>query len=112
MPKVTFLPDGVTVEAAAGTTLLAAAQRGGARVGSACGGNCACSTCHVYVVHGLTALSSRQDNEEDILDKAFDVRAHSRLACQARLGEGDVVCETTGESRQAWLDEHPGARAK
>ena len=112
MPKITFLPDGNTIDVPRGTTLLAAAQAAHAQVGSACGGNCACSTCHVYVKEGFASLSGAEENEEDILDKAFDVKSTSRLSCQAHVADADVVCEITRESRQAWLDEHPDERAK
>lgn len=107
MPKVTFVPEGITIEMPRGTTLLAAAQASGAPVGYACGGHGACSTCHVYVLEGLASLEPADEKEEDILDKAFDVRPHSRLACQTRMGEQDVVCEITGESRKTWHNEHP-----
>jgi 2Fe-2S ferredoxin len=122
MPKVTFLPvdgkfDGhqpepITVEAEPGTTVLQASQKAHAKVGFACGGNCACSTCHVYVKQGFDSLSDVQENEEDILDKAFDVKSMSRLSCQAKIGDEDLVCEITRESRAAWYDEHPEERAK
>ena len=110
MPKVTFLPEGIKVEAAAGTSILDAARMCDAPVGSACGGNLACSTCHVWVKKGFDSLSDMEDGEDDILDKAFDVRPTSRLGCQAKLAEADVDCEITRESRQAYLDEHPEAR--
>ena len=44
--------------------------------------------------------------------KAFDVRPTSRLGCQSKIADEDVVVEITRESRQAWLDEHPEERAK
>ena len=122
MPKVTFLPvagafDGhqpepITVEVEPGTTILQAAQKAHAKVGFACGGNCACSTCHVYVKQGYGSLSERSDDEEDILDKAFDVKPVSRLSCQSKIAGEDLVCEITRESRAAWYDEHPEERAK
>ena len=110
MPRVTFLPEGIVVEVEEGTTILQAAKRGDAQVGDACGGNCACSTCHIYVRDGLARLSEQEDPEADILDKAFAVKPSSRLGCQSRV-HGDVVVEITDESRQAWLNEHPQARA-
>jgi ferredoxin, 2Fe-2S len=77
-----------------------------------CGGVCACSTCHVYVKEGFDALSEQTEREEDILDKAFDVKASSRLGCQSKLEEERTyVVEITRESRQAFLDEHPEIRA-
>jgi 2Fe-2S ferredoxin len=116
-PEAAELPaaraaEPVEIEVAPGTTILAAAQRAGAQVGSACGGNCACSTCHVYVPEGFSSLSEQEEDEEDILDKAFDVRTTSRLSCQAKIGAHDLLCHITRESRQAYLDEHPNERAK
>jgi 2Fe-2S ferredoxin len=111
MPTLRFDPDGPSVEVPVGTSVLEAARKAGAQVGSACGGVCACSTCHVYVTEGLAALPAPSEREEDILDKAFDVRATSRLGCQARLlANGAYVVEITRESRKAFLDEHPEAR--
>jgi 2Fe-2S ferredoxin len=119
MPKITFVnpvgpkSDGpLTVEVARGTSILEAAEDHGARVGHACGGNLACSTCHVWVQQGLESLGDPEDKEYDILDKAFDVRAESRLGCQCRLLDQDVVVEITEESLRAWLDENPDVRKK
>jgi 2Fe-2S ferredoxin len=112
MPKVRFEPDGIEIEVPVGTSLLEASNKAHAQVGSACGGVCGCSTCHVYVKQGLSDLSPAQDREEDIMDKAFDVRPSSRLGCQARiLRDTTVVAEISRESRQAYLDEHPELRA-
>ena len=52
------------------------------------------------------------DREEDILDKAFDVKSNSRLGCQSKITcDTTVVIEISRESRQAFLDEHPEIRA-
>jgi ferredoxin len=111
MPRIRFEPDGDEIEVPAGTSILEAARLAGAQVGSACGGVCACSTCHVYVKEGLEALSSASEREEDIMDKAFDVKATSRLGCQSKmLQDRTYVVEITRESRQAFLDEHPELR--
>lgn len=112
MPKVRFEPDGIEVEVPVGTTFLEAARTtDAAQVGSACGGVCACSTCHVYVKEGLEQLSEASDREEDIMDKAFDVRPNSRLGCQAKLKADRIyVVEISRESRKAFLDEHPEIR--
>jgi ferredoxin, 2Fe-2S len=112
MPKIRFEPDGIEVEVPAGTSILDAARKCDAQVGSACGGVCACSTCHVYVKQGFDQLSDQSEREEDILDKAFDVQVSSRLGCQSKLEEdATYVVEITRESRQAFLDEHPEIRA-
>jgi len=101
------------VEVPAGTSLLEAATKAHFPEGSACGGVCACSTCHVYVLSGGTLLSDQEDDEADILDKAFDVRAGSRLGCQAKVErDGVVEVEITRESLQAFENEHPAERGK
>jgi ferredoxin, 2Fe-2S len=119
MPKLTFVnPHGskstgpLTVDCRRGLTILDAAEECGARVGHACGGNLACSTCHVWVHEGLDSLPEVADKENDIMDKAFDVRPESRLGCQAKLGDTDLVVEITEESLRAWLDENPEARKR
>jgi ferredoxin len=83
MPKVRFLREGLEVVVPEGTSILEAAKQCGAPQGDRCGGVCACSTCHVYVSAGFDHLSEIEDEEFDILDKAFDVRMESRLGCQA-----------------------------
>lgn len=119
MPKITFTnPHGpkstgpVTIECKKGLSILHAAEECGARVGHACGGNLACSTCHVYVEQGLDSLAEIPDKENDIMDKAFDVRPESRLACQARVADQDLVVEISEEGLRAWLDENPDERKK
>jgi len=113
MPKVRFEPDGIEIEVPVGTSILEASNKGHAQVGSACGGVCACSTCHVYVKQGVGDLSPASEREEDIMDKAFDVKPNSRLGCQSKIvRDTTVVCEISRESRQAFLDEHPEIRAK
>ncbi len=97
-----------------GTSLLQAAQSLGAPEGYACGGVCACSTCHVYVTTGGALLSEMEDEENDILDKAFDVRATSRLGCQSKVtnDDGIIEVEITRESLEAFENEHPEHRGK
>ena len=112
MPRVRFRSpfDDVTVEVPEGTSILDAAEQCGATVGHACGGVCACSTCHVWVKKGLESLSEQEDQEADRLDQAFDVRPNSRLSCQSLVGSEDVDVDITQESLQAFLDENPDLR--
>ncbi len=101
------------VEVPVGTSLLEAATKAHFPEGSACGGVCACSTCHVHVTRGANLLSAQEDEEADILDKAFDVRASSRLGCQSRiLQDGELDIEITRESIEAYENEHPDERGK
>lgn len=111
MPKVRFTLEQLEIDVPEGTTILEAARKAGAPEGDRCGGVCACSTCHVYVVRGFDDTSEIEDEEFDILDKAFDVRMTSRLGCQAKV-TGDIEVEISDESFQAYCDEHPQAAEK
>ena len=102
--KVTFLPMNVTVEVDPDDlpynddvrpgSLLDIALHAGIDLDHACGGFCACSTCHVVVVEGVEALSEAGEDEEDMLDNAAGLKPTSRLACQAvPNGTADIVCE-------------------
>jgi ferredoxin len=113
MARVRFLAHGRSheVDVPLGTTILQASKLAHAPEGDACGGVCACSTCHVYVVTGRALLSEAEEDEEDILDKAFDVRPGSRLGCQSKIArEGEIVCEITRESLDAFYNEHPNEK--
>jgi 2Fe-2S ferredoxin len=66
----------------------------------ACGGVCACSTCHLYVKKGLESCSSPTDDEQDMLDMAPDIKTNSRLACQCiPNGTEDVTIEIPNWNR-------------
>ena len=105
MPKVTFiLRDGTekTVEFEHGKlpfqehglpeSFLDLAMNLGIPLEHACGGSCACTTCHLIIRQGENNLSPMQDNEADRLDTAWDLRPSSRLGCQAVI-KGDVTAE-------------------
>jgi ferredoxin, 2Fe-2S len=79
-------------------SLLDVALNAGIVLEHVCGGNCACTTCHVIVRSGMENLSDLEDDEADRLDTAWDVTPHSRLACQA-IVKGDVECEIPAYTR-------------
>lgn len=111
MTTVRFVDQNLECEVEAGASILDAARKVGAPEGDACGGVCACSTCHVYVERGAELLTEATEQEEDILDKAFDVRLTSRLGCQARvLAPGELSVRISEESLQAYFNEHPEAK--
>jgi len=62
----------------------------GVHLEHACGGKCACTTCHVIVKDGEENLSEMEENEEDELDAAPGLTLHSRLGCQAVV-KGDLT---------------------
>ena len=84
--RVTFLPADLTVEVEDGTSILDAALNHGVELEHNCGGNCACSTCHVIVDPAwFGKLPEAVEEEEDMLDLAFGLTHTSRLGCQIRL---------------------------
>ena len=70
----------------------------GVHLEHACGGNNACTTCHVVVKQGEENLSEMQEDEMDRLDTAADLTLHSRLGCQCVV-KGDVVVEIPAWNR-------------
>ena len=91
MPRITFQPEGKSAEVPRGTSILDAAEAAGVELPSNCGGVCACTTCHVWVEEGLDSLSEIAEREDDKLQEAAGLTAHSRLGCQAKVGAADVV---------------------
>jgi len=110
MTTVRFVDQKLETSIEVGQSILEAAKKVHAPEGDACGGVCACSTCHVYVEQGSELLSPASEQEEDILDKAFDVRINSRLGCQAKAQrDGVIVVRISQESLKAYANEHPEA---
>lgn len=72
-------------------SLLALAMREGFFIDHACGGVCACSTCHIIIEQGAEHLSSSSEPEEDMLDNAPGLTLRSRLACQAEIRSDAAV---------------------
>ncbi|MDB5906376.1 MAG: Ferredoxin, 2Fe-2S type, system [Massilia sp.] len=93
MPHPEYAPDGVTVEAPPGTAICDALLDNGIEIEHACGKVGACTTCHVIVVEGYQSLNEPDENEEDMLDRAWGLQPHSRLSCQAIIDEQDLVVE-------------------
>jgi ferredoxin, 2Fe-2S len=108
VPRVTFLPANLTVEFVPGElaylghgkpgSLLDIALHFNFDLEHACGGNCACTTCHVIVKEGDGNLSPMGDDEADRLEMAAALTLHSRLGCQAVV-HGDVVVEVPDWNR-------------
>jgi len=108
VPKVTFLPENTTVEFETGklpyedhgkpASILDVALNFGVHLEHACGGSCACTTCHVIVQEGENNLSEAEDDELDRLEMAAGLTLRSRLGCQAVV-KGDVKVEIPGWNR-------------
>lgn len=107
MPKMVFIQrDGSRkeVEAPLGLSVLEIAHRHGVDIEGACEGSLACSTCHVIVEAGWFAkLASPTEDEEDMLDLAFDLQETSRLGCQIIMTDAldGLVVKLPAGSRNA-----------
>lgn len=95
MPKITFIKktgDRLEIDAPAGLSVMEIARKNDiAEIEGACGGGLACATCHVYVHPDwwdkCLPAGERSEEEEDMLDLAFDLRKNSRLSCQIMMSE-------------------------
>ena len=88
-------------------SILDAALAHGVDLDHACGGVCACSTCHVHVTEGLDTCNEASDEEEDMLDNAPSLTLCSRLACQTVPdGSKDIVVEIPQWNRNLAREEH------
>jgi 2Fe-2S ferredoxin len=91
MPRMTFIErDGTPreVDAPLGLSVLEIAHRHGVDIEGACEGSLACSTCHVIVdPTWFGKLEQPTEDEEDMLDLAFDLQQTSRLGCQLIMTE-------------------------
>jgi len=93
LPHDKLCPGGAAFEAPGGATLCDLLLAHGIDIEHACEKSCACTTCHVVVREGFESLTAAEEKEEDLLDKAWGLEATSRLSCQARLAEADLVLE-------------------
>ena len=102
--RVTFLPEGKTVEFEFGAlpyehhgkpmSFLDVAENFDIFLDHACGGACACTTCHIWVKQGEGGISEAEDDEIDRMDMAADQQLNSRLGCQAVITRpGNYVVE-------------------
>src|SRR4030065_146991 len=76
--KITFLPQNVAIEVEEGKSILDIALEHDIELDHNCGGNCACTTCHVIVKDGMNNLSEAEDGGKDMLDKAVGLTLTDR----------------------------------
>ena len=118
--RVTFQPEGKTVEFPFGTlpydghgqpmSFLDVAENYGIFLDHACGGVCACTTCHVYVKVGENGLNEPEDDELDRIDLAAGPQTNSRLGCQAVIQQpGAYVVEIPAWNRNYVQEGKPAA---
>ena len=87
------IPEVLAKEVAEGYSILEATEDFDVHLNHDCGGVCACSTCHIYVVKGGDDLEVISDKEEDFIDRAINPKLESRLACQCIILDNDADIE-------------------
>src|ERR1700742_451846 len=123
MVRVTFQPEGRTVEFEYGTlpyghhgkpmSFLDVAENFDIFLDHACGGSCACTTCHIWLKDGANGISEAEDEELDRLDRAADQQLNSRLGCQAVITKpGNYVVEIPKWNRNYTSEGKPLALAE
>lgn len=83
-------PDGVehALAAVEGWRVMEIIRDHGLPIKAECGGACACATCHVYVDEDwVEKIPAMRDDEEEMLDEAFNVADNSRLSCQIIMSD-------------------------
>jgi 2Fe-2S ferredoxin len=93
LPHPEICPNGAEVEAAAGQSICRALLDNEVEIEHACELSCACTTCHVIVREGFESLAPSSDEEDDLLDRAWGLTPKSRLSCQAKVADRDLVVE-------------------
>jgi len=90
-----------------GYSILEIAEDNDVHLNHNCGGVCACSTCHVYILKGEDDLEEITDKEEDFIDRAINPRLESRLGCQAViLDENAEIIVEIPDQKQIIGHEH------
>ncbi|HLA33353.1 MAG TPA: ISC system 2Fe-2S type ferredoxin [Rhodocyclaceae bacterium] len=93
LPHIELCPDGAVLEAAPGTSICDALLDNDIDIEHACEKSCACTTCHVVVREGFDSLEVAEEDEEDLLDKAWGLEPTSRLSCQAKVAAAPLTIE-------------------
>jgi ferredoxin, 2Fe-2S len=93
LPHESLCPEGRTFEAPVGAQLCESILAQGISLEHACEMSCACTTCHVVIKEGFNSLEQSDDDEDDLLDMAWGLTPQSRLSCQVKVAQKDLVVE-------------------
>lgn len=93
LPHPEYAPQGAQVQATPGHSICETLLENGIEIEHACDMSCACTTCHVIVREGYESLNDAEEEEEDLLDRAWGLEPQSRLSCQAIVAQKDLTVE-------------------
>ena len=106
LPHAELCPGGAEIDAREGKSILDTLLENGIEIEHACEKSCACTTCHVVVREGFDSLDEAEEKEEDMLDKAWGLEPTSRLSCQTKLRDADLVIEIPKYTINLAREEH------
>ena len=106
LPHAEICPQGAEITGVQGVSILDNLLEHGIEIDHACEKSCACTTCHIVVREGFESLDEAEEKEEDMLDKAWGLEANSRLSCQAKLRDADLVIEIPKYTINSAREEH------
>jgi ferredoxin, 2Fe-2S len=106
LPHETLAPHGAKFEAVPGRSLCQQLLDNGIEIEHACGMVAACTTCHVIVRQGYGQLPPAEEEEDDMLDKAWGLTSTSRLSCQIAPVEIDITVELPRYTINLAREEH------
>jgi 2Fe-2S ferredoxin len=106
LPHAELCPAGADIDAREGVSILDTLLEHGIEIEHACEKSCACTTCHVVVREGFDSLDEAEEKEEDMLDKAWGLEATSRLSCQTKVRDANLVIEITKYTINYAREEH------
>ena len=93
LPHPEYAPQGAEIQAKVGDSICEALLDNGIEIEHACEMSRACTTCHCVVRQGYDSLNEPEEEEEDLLDRAWGLEPQSRLSCQAIVGPTDLTIE-------------------
>ena len=93
LPQSEYCPQGAEIKASTGDSICEALLDHDIPIEHACEMSRACTTCHCIVRQGFDSLNEAEEEEEDLLDRAWGLEPQSRLSCQAIVGKDDLTVE-------------------
>lgn len=93
LPHPEYCPAGADLHVSPGTSVCEALLENDIAIEHACEMSAACTTCHVVVRQGFASMTPPDENEEDLLDRAWGLEPDSRLSCQAIVAQADLTVE-------------------
>ena len=93
LPHPEYAPQGTEIQANVGDSICEALLDKGIEIEHACEMSRACTTCHCIVRKGYDSMEPPEEEEEDLLDRAWGLEPQSRLSCQAIVGQEDLTIE-------------------